>query len=300
MMDIFEKQQNIEAIKTVVKARWFYVLIVVGQAAIVKLFFPHVPLPNNPLISLVVGGVLLFNFGCWFYLRRPPEKIGDRSLKIVKFFQVASEQIALTAFFYFSGTANKLLIILYIVPIMVGTILYKAKGIIFCTLSTFVLYTGLVFLEYFGLMPLVFLEAASQGTGKLLRGETGLIKSQIIGFNLYMLAASIYAGYIAGLFRKREKNLIGQKKELVEKTKVLTQTKDRLQSALVKSDMSRRAATKAREEMERANVEMKKKVQELERFYRVTVGREVKMEDLKSEIKKLRETIKKLEIQAGK
>ncbi len=47
--------------------------------------------------------------------------------------------------------------------------------------------------------------------------------------------------------------------------------------------------------MEKANLELKKKIDELEKFYNVTVGREVKMAELKSEIKQLKENIKRLE-----
>jgi len=306
-MTLYEKEQTIEAIKIIVRARWFYVLINGSQAAIIRLLFPENPLPTNPLISLVIFSVLLFNFGCWLYLRRPPEKIADLSLKILKFSQVAAEQLAITTFLYFSGTVNKLFLITYIIPILVGAGLYKARGIVFATFSTFILYTSLVLLEYFGLTPSVSPEAASQSAGKLLKGELALAKGQIIGFNLYVLAISIYAGYVANLFRGREKKLVVQTNELVQKTQLLTQqaqelmqAKNQIQSALVKSDVARSAANKARDELENANLELKQKIEELEKFYKVTVGREVRMAELKSEIKEFKKTIKKLEEKSRK
>jgi len=64
---------------------------------------------------------------------------------------------------------------------------------------------------------------------------------------------------------------------------------------LVTSDTARRAATQARNEMEKANLELKKKIDELEKFYKITVGREVRMVELKSQIKDLKDTIKKLD-----
>ena len=52
-MDNFEKQQTIEAVKMVIKARWFYVLTIVLQGAVIKIWFPSVPLPTSFLIFLV-------------------------------------------------------------------------------------------------------------------------------------------------------------------------------------------------------------------------------------------------------
>ena len=306
-MDIFEKQQTIEAIKTVVKARWFYVSIVILQGMIVKLAFPGVPLASGFLISLVVFIVFAFNFVFWISLKQPPEKISSPVLKIIKFSQVPLEQLGLSAIFYFSGTANKMLLMLFIIPIVVSSTLFKTKGVILATLSTIFLYNGLVSLEYFGLMPVVPPEAAIQSSAKLLKGESILVKGHLIGFNLYIIAAALYAGYLASLFKTREKRLVVQKNELVEKTEVLTsqtqeltKTKSLIQDALTKSDRARVDLSKAKEELEKANLELRGKIGELEKFSSVTIGRELKMVELKKEIKNLQETIKKLESQLSK
>jgi len=119
---------------------------------------------------------------------------------------------------------------------------------------------------------------------------------------MYIFGAAFYAGYLSGLFKRREKKLISQKKELEEKTNLLTlqtreltQTKDQLEGALTRSDIARKAATQARDEMEKANIELKKKMEELEKFYNVTIGREVRMAELKEKIKELEGKLKKLE-----
>ena len=301
-MDIFEKQQTIEAIRTVIKARWLYVSVVAFQGVIAKLWFPQVPLPSGYLMSFVVIGTLFINFLCWLVIKQQPEKISNFGLRFIKFSQVPLDVFGISAIIYFSGTANKMLMIMYLVPIMEGTILFKVRGIALSTLFVVVLYTGLVALEYYGLMPKISPEAASQSPGKLLGGEPILTQGQIIGFNLYIIASAIYAGYLAGLFKRREGKLQIQKQELVEQTKILTlqtqeltQAKDQLQGALVISDVARRAATQARNEMEKANTELQKKIDELEKFYKITVGREVRMVELKSQIKDLKDTIKKLD-----
>ncbi|OGZ33592.1 MAG: hypothetical protein A2Y98_01510 [Candidatus Portnoybacteria bacterium RBG_19FT_COMBO_36_7] len=303
-MDNFEKQQTIEAVKMVIKARWFYVLTIVLQGAVIKIWFPSVPLPTSFLIFLVVIIVFLINFGFWVYLRRSPEKINNFTLEVIKFSQVPLEQFGLAAILYFSGTANKMLLMMYIIPIMVGSALYRIKGIILSAFSTMILYSGLVFLEYLGLMPYLSPEAAVQSTGKVLRGEWYLVKGHIIGFNLYIIGASFYAAYLANLFKRREKNLVLQKNDLAQKTQALMiqaeeleKTKNYLHEALVKSDKARADLEQIKSEIEKANSELKIKINELEKYSQVTTGRELKMIELKEEIKNLKETIGNLKSQ---
>ncbi|PIS31949.1 MAG: hypothetical protein COT41_00230, partial [Candidatus Portnoybacteria bacterium CG08_land_8_20_14_0_20_40_83] len=245
-MDIFEKQQTIEAIKTIVKARWFYASVVLLQGIILKLLFPSTPLPNDFLIPLIFVSVLVLNFGYWAYLRIKPENINSLTLKFIKFFQVSLDQLAIAAIIYFSGTANKQIIMMYIVTIMIASVLYKAKGVILWTFFAMLLYTGLVFLEYFGLLPELAPEAASQTAFKFLKGETNFTKMLLIGFNTYMIAVALYAVYLVNIFRNREKKLRGKTDEAIKKSELLTlqtqelsKTKDYLHEALTKSDAAR-------------------------------------------------------------
>jgi len=297
-MDIFEKQQTIEAIKTIVKARWFYASVVLLQGIILKLLFPSTPLPNDFLIPLIFVSVLVLNFGYWAYLRIKPENINSLTLKFIKFFQVSLDQLAIAAIIYFSGTANKQIIMMYIVTIMIASVLYKAKGVILWTFFAMLLYTGLVFLEYFGLLPELAPEAASQTAFKFLKGETNFTKMLLIGFNTYMIAVALYAVYLVNIFRNREKKLRGKTDEAIKKSELLTlqtqelsKTKDYLHEALTKSDAARVEIEKTKAELEKANLELQAKVRELEKYGQVTTGRELKMIELKEEIKNLRETV---------
>ncbi|PIQ75407.1 MAG: hypothetical protein COV84_01355 [Candidatus Portnoybacteria bacterium CG11_big_fil_rev_8_21_14_0_20_40_15] len=303
-MDIFEKQQTIEAIKTIVKARWFYASVVLLQGIILKLLFPSTPLPNDFLIPLIFVSVLVLNFGYWAYLRIKPENINSLTLKFIKFFQVSLDQLAIAAIIYFSGTANKQIIMMYIVTIMIASVLYKAKGVILWTFFAMLLYTGLVFLEYFGLLPELAPEAASQTAFKFLKGETNFTKMLLIGFNTYMIAVALYAVYLVNIFRNREKKLRGKTDEAIKKSELLTlqtqelsKTKDYLHEALTKSDAARVEIEKTKAELEKANLELQAKVRELEKYGQVTTGRELKMIELKEEIKNLRETVENLKDQ---
>jgi len=301
-MDIFEKQQTIETIRTVVKARWFFILSIVIQSLIVKIFFKGVPLPNSLILILISLNSFIYNFGYWAYLRRPPEKISNFGLQAIKFSQVFADQLSFGAILYFSGTANKMLFVAYFIIVMFSICLYGRKGVILTAVAGAVLYSGIVVLEYFGFLPFLSPETFSQSPTKSLAGQLILAKGQLVGFNLYLLAATTFAVYLGWLFKIREKRLKEQKDELVVKAQILTtqtqeltQAKDQLQGAFTKSDIARKAATQARDEMEKVNLELKKKIDELEKFYKITVGREVRMVELKEKIKELEKKIKKEE-----
>lgn len=306
-MDIFKKEQTIEAVKTVVRARWFYILTMAFQAAIIRMMFPATPMADSLLIFLATLLVLVSNFGFWLYFRRPPEKISNWKLKIIKGTIIPFDQVMFWLIFYFSGTANKMLFVAYFITVMFGAALYKVRGVVLITLSASLLYGSLVLLEYFGLMPSLSYETIAQSPYKSLKGELLLVKGQLIAFNLYLLVVAIVAGYLAGLFKRREKTLISQRDELAKKTEALlgqtqqlTQTKDLLQGALIKSDKARLEATKAQDDLGKANLELKGRMRELETFSGAAVGRELKMIELKKEIKNLQETIKKLESRPSK
>jgi len=302
-MDLFEKQQTIEAIRAVIKARWFFASTVFAQGLLVKFLAIGVPLATTFQLSLILVGSYFYNFGYWLYLRRPPEKISSFWLKTIKVLQIALDQLAVSAILFFSGTVDKQVIVMYFISLMIGISLYGKKGIILSALGCSFLYSGLVILEYYGLLSSV--QGVKFFTSVL--GDFELVKLRIIGFNAYVISAAFFAWFISNLFRTREKRLqdkttqaVKQSQILLTQTQELTQSKDQIQGALVISDIAGRAAAQSRDEAEKANTELQKKIDELEKFYKITVGREVRMVELKSEIKDLRQTIKNLEGEISK
>lgn len=300
-MDIFEKQETIEAIKVTVKARWIYASIIFLQGIVIKYGFPEIPLAGTTTLSLILASAFFFNFGYWLYIRRPPEKMSTWGLQTVKALQVIMDSIWVSAILFFSGTIGKMVIVAYFIAIMNGASLYKTRGMILSTLFLQFLFTILAVSQYYGVMktevPVKEIFSYPFST----KDKNSLI-FLLVSFYSYSSGAALFGGYLAGLFRRREGRLKKQKNELTKKTNILAlqtqeliQAKGELQSALTKSDVARKAASLARDEMEKANLELNEKIDELEKFYKVTVGREVRMAELKSQISELKATIKKLE-----
>jgi hypothetical protein len=299
-MDVFEKQQTIEAIKAVVKGRWFFESTLVLNGIISIIFFPEIPLPSSFFLTAIIIGAFFLNFGFWLYSRRPIEKISDWGIQIVKALQVLMDQFWITAILFFAGTIGTLPIVLYFVVIMVGAILYKRKGIILCAISGCLFFTVLLFLQFKGIMHRVPPDKEILSVS-FVPGNIHWLILNLIGFCFFYFSAAILAAFLAGLFKKREARLIVQKDELIHQTHLLTsqtqeltKTKDYLHEALTKSDKARGELEQTKTELEKSNLELKAKLVEVEKYGEITTGRELKMMELKNEIKDLRDIIANL------
>jgi hypothetical protein len=302
-MDVFERQETIEAIKTTTKARWIYGSIIFAQGIIVKFVFPAVPLAGTTILSVILASAFFFNFGYWLYIRRPPEKMSNWGLQLVKVLQVTMDSIWVSAIIFFSGTVGKMVITMYFIAIMNGASLYRKKGMVFSTLFLQFLFTVLAILQYAGIMKTDAPVKELFSFPFVVGDKQGLIFI-LVAFYAYSSGGMVFGGYLAGLFRKREQRLKNQRNELIEKTDILTvqtqeltKTKDFLHEALVKSDKARGELERTRADLEKTNFELKAKLNEVEKYGEVTTGRELKMMELKEKMKAMEERMKELEQQ---
>ncbi len=312
-MDIFEKQQRIETINGIIKVRWFIAAIIIGLGVILKAkYFGWAGGFEGSLVYgyLKMGafGAVAFgyNFIFWLFMRRlvrkPIEKISGRALNNMSTLQIVPDLLMFTLIFYNTGTVDTMSFMYYFLSIFFASSIYKSRGIILTGALAGFLYTTLLIIESQGLIPHL-----NTYQGITLFGSPYVTRGRIVSFIFYIGITTFTAAFLSNLIRSREKKLRQQHGQLSSQTQLLThqtqeltQAKDEIQGALVISDVAKRAATQSRDEAEKANLELKKKVDELEKFYKITVGREVRMVELKSQIKDLRQTIKNLEGEISK
>jgi len=302
-MDISEKKQLADSIKAIIKSRWFFAATVFVQGIIIKQFFPGVPLAPTWQLVIILVISYLYNISFWLYTSRPAEKITDWGIKIVKNLQLPSDALAVSAILYFSGTIDKLVVVWYFVILMIGIAIYGKKGIIWSSFVCSFLYSTLAIMEYYG-----FLKTPSGAVDFMsIKGNLIFAGRRLVGFNSYMVAAGFFAWFLGDLFRTREKGLINQRNELSKKTELLTlqtqeltKTKDYLHEALTKSDAARIETEKTKDQLQKSNLELQAKIKELEKYGQVTTGRELKMMELKEEIKKLQDTVGDMQEQLNK
>jgi len=314
-MDLFEKQQRIESINGIIKVRWFIASIIVGMGLALKAKYFGVGwgigfganiLSAYLKIGILGAVVFGYNFIFWLFMRlvgrRPLEKISHKALGVMSVLQIVPDQLLFAVTFYFTGTVDTMAFMFYFLSLFFAGSLYKTRGIVLTGVLAGFFYTFICIIEYKGLIP--HLPTFQSVT---FFGDLYILKAKIFSFLCYIGITTFVAAFLSNLIRNREKKLrqqrdqlSGQTQLLTTQTQELTQSKDQIQGALVTSDVARRAATQARDEMEKANLELKKKIDELEKFYKITVGREVRMVELKSQMKELRQTIKNLEGEISK
>ncbi len=229
-MSTTEKQQAVEAIKAVLKSRVFFIFLAGIQVAVIKIFTTGLSTTSGPLAIIIVILSLFLTFCYWLYIRRPIEKINSTGLKIVKVLQIINDELLITIILYQNGTVNVFSVVFFYIIIMSGSILYRERGIIASAIAASAIFTSLVMLEYYGLF--LFLSHPDVVRAVTLKGDANKAIYQVLAFNVYCLATAIYAGYLAGLNKKREDELEAQR--------------DELNFALVKSNKLRLEADKAR------------------------------------------------------
>jgi len=293
-MDIFEKQQRIEAIQKIVKVRWFNIAIIISIALVGKtgLMGDWAAGLEYFKIGLMAAVAFGYNFIYWIFIRRPVEQITDRTLKVITLCQVVVDQIMYTLIFYFSGTVESISFLLYYITILIASSLYKTAGIIWGGLLAVFLHNGTLIIEYYRIIPHLV-----GYPGTIWFGNLYMTRGKIVGFTLYMTVAVLFSVVLSNLIRNRETRLRQERDKVKEQSNALTlqtreliQTKDYLHEALTKSDKSRIELIAAQEQLEA-------KIRELEKYGEVTTGREIRMIELKEKIKNLEEVVKDLQAQ---
>jgi len=313
-MDISEKQQRIESIDGIIKIRWFIVAIVIISGFVLKAkYFGWGGGFRGDSISgyLKIGafGAVAFgyNFIFWLFMRRlgrkPLEKVSARTLSIMSILQIIPDQLMFTAIYYYTGTVDSMAFVYYFISVFNASSIYKAKGILFTGVLAGFLYTGILIMEHQGLISHFYTYQ-----GITLFGSIYVLRGRIVTFFFYIGIMTFAAAFLSALIRNREKKLRQERDKVTEQSQVLTvqtqeltKTKDYLHEALTKSDKARTEsekarseATSAKEDLEKANLELKTKLDEVEKYNKVTVGREVRMAELKEKMKSMEREIDEL------
>jgi hypothetical protein len=307
-MDIFEKQQRIESINGIIKVRWFIAVIIIGLGFLLKIkYFGWTSGFSGSSVSayikLGVFGAVAFgyNFIFWLFVRwlarKPIEKISDRVLNIMSVLQIIPDQLMFTFVYYNTGTVDSMSFVFYFISVFLVSSLYRSRGIILTGALAGFLYTGLLIIEYQGLIP-----HFNTYQGVTLFGSDYVIRGKIVTFICYIGVMTFVSAFLSNLIRNREKKLreksdqlSGQTQKLTVQTQELTQTKNYLHEALTKSDKARGELERTKADLEKANLELRAKLDEVEKYGEVTTGRELKMIELKDKIRTLEQRITELE-----
>ena len=195
------------------------------------------------------------------------------------------ELFLMTWIVYNMGGAEGIGAIFYLFIIVYGNIvLSKTKGLILSTIASF-FYLSLVFLEYSGFLPF----------REFFPIEVSLYKDPV-----YLITTTpfiLFAFYLIGLAASSFTDLLKKRTMELEKTKEALEEVKTILEVKVKARTHEleELAAKREEIVEEKTRELREKVEELERFHRLAVGRELKMMELKAEMEKLKEELEKIQ-----
>ncbi|MBD3208676.1 MAG: hypothetical protein GF370_04470 [Candidatus Nealsonbacteria bacterium] len=168
-------------------------------------------------------------------------------------------------------------------------ILSPLKGFIVTTVAT-LSYSGVVLLEFFGIIPhheLFILSGRSVIPYKdFVYVLITIFSGAVFGFHY----VSFFVRLFARMFRKISENLREERKSIVRAQKELRIARDTLEVRVRARTQELRHLTEDLERQVRERTkELEGKLKELENFQKFAVGREMKMMELKKRIKELEE-----------
>jgi hypothetical protein len=254
----------------------FFLLLILLRAGL------GVPLPKELfllLIVLAVGGSILMYFFLKFGIKKPATTIK------VHFGYNIVEAALLTIIIYYVGGITWIAPIFYSFNIINSFWFYPRKLAVILLISSIIFFTSLVILEYLNILPAFYVFPPNELNFK----NPYYTFTTTIAALIVLLVIGSFSNTFYTLLNKQiegirmvRNNLERVKRkfevEVLKRTKETEEEKKKLEEEV-------RERTKELEEKKRVAQE---KVKELEKFHELAVNRELKMVELKREIRKFK------------
>lgn len=200
------------------------------------------------------------------------------------FYDVLIELPILAAVTYFVGGVEWLGAVFFIVPIVFTSIFFSKKKALFIATVASIYYTTLVLLPFFDLLPFHSYYPLDQKLYKDPAYVTVNILYPVLSFYLISIAANIPTGFL----RKKTSELSIAKRDLEVERNTLEEKVNERTKQLNDEKM------KLEEKVQERTKDLQERVDQLESFHRLATGRELKMVELKDEVKQKDKEIERL------
>lgn len=250
-------------------------------------------LPHSIFLSIFYTSFLLFLHPIFYWFVNKGIKV-----KLIFYLWAILILIGVALGVYLFGGIENFVAITYVAVIVAPYYLFSFKeGLIFTTLAS-LSYFLVLGLDYFNIIPHLSIWG--------LKEDFYFEKRLFFGAAFFNVLAFYAIGVLVGLLTKTTRKLEKEKRELIEKIserlKIEIEKKtEELEEAKAVLEIKVKARTRELEELNLAleekirerTKELQKRIRDLERFHQFVVGRELKMIELKKEIKKLQERLKR-------
>ena len=270
------------------------ILIFVNKRAVVALFVAipllfiliqvvGVKIPYGLLITLLMLALTILVY--LSLLSKKAHKI--KEVENICLAYLISNAILYTFIIHYMGGVEGIGIILYFFLIVEASIILPIKKSVLVILTAIISFSTLGFLEYYEVIP---------------HYEFFLTGPEVYDNFSYLLFVIVFGAIFAfnysGLIARRFSNVYREVGDALNKERMeLVKAQSQLKEAKDTLEVRVKARTKELEEFSRnlegevmqRTKELQEKVEELEKFHKFAVGRELKMTELKEQIKKLEE-----------
>ncbi len=259
--EIFLKESN-QSVKMGLLTIIGFFLIAIGLSFLEKINF-------SIIISILAFIWIIEQFFYFLIIKRQKTIFRIRFVFLSEF---VFNFLILTLVIHYMGGIEWMGVILYLYSIVYIVFHVPQKNIkIFLISFAFLLYAILVILEYLGTISHYGIVPSCGAYQNL---SYVIVTLSMVG------AIFIFTTFTINLFASKLK----KRTEELEEIKITLEKKVELRTERLGS-----LTENLEQEVEKRTKELKKRVNELENFYKLTIGRETKMIELKEEIKKLKE-----------
>ncbi|MFH1643181.1 MAG: hypothetical protein ABH967_00895, partial [Patescibacteria group bacterium] len=288
---IQEKQKAIEVLERIVQQRKFssiFIVLAFFFSRVIAKNFPEYAIVGN-LILISVIFIVLSIFPLAYFVKQKKESLSSGQIYFIVAIDFTIELLLLLFVFYLSAPimihyfGNVIFVVgmsLILYNILSNPIFNSKKyNTFFFVLSCIFLFL-FCFLEYFNLYP-----AYSLGSITIVNSNRIIVSSFLSSF-VVLFTIHVYTNNFWEMFRKQARELEDLNESLEER---VSQRTEELQDAKSVLEVKVRARTRELEELtqnlekdvQERTRELQNRVDELEGFHKLVVGRELKMVELK-------------------
>ena len=260
-------ERRIATNRWIIKLRWLYMVGVLLIGFLTKtISHSNVEFSFAAMVFLFIAFAAI-NIILYLAQKRVEKKFSKKLLNFISYTQIILELTFFTIIMHSAGGIESISTVFFFLPVVSASLIFGSSGSILTALASGVLINLLIIAEYYGFIRHI----PRYGTPTVEYLSLTISLTKTITTSIFYVIIGSFSGYGAKMLFKREKSFEEKVEQLDEQSQKLT---------------------KRGQELIAANRELDDKVAELERFQKQTVGRELKMIELKNKIKDLESKIK--------